>query len=478
MELRQLQYFATVAEELNFGRAAQRLLIAGPSLSQQIKALERDLGVQLLDRDRRSVALTAAGAALLPHVRALLEGADDLRSRAARIAGSEAVRIGYVNWLPADLAARASAVAQLHVDDWVQPSHVQVARVADGSLDLAVCWVSARDLEEHGLDARIIGADRLYAVSRSPDAGDARAQETIVLLDDDAATWSTWNAWAGQFARDTGARVVRVRDGGITGPAFFDHARRARRPVINSPKGQRTPLPPDLTRRAVVDPEPYWTWSLVWRRGDVRAAVRAVADALSAGVGDLGIHAPGAWLPDTDPHKLRSSLRRLPAGLLHGANRGQATIEGPPGPGAQREGGTDMRDEEFYERVRRQARLPSRVDAERACYATVTTLSEWVPEGLADNIAAQLPREIGGQLRRTEADAGTGEELGRADFIPRIAARAGVADDQAAFIARAVIDALTAATEGGLMARVTETLPAELREYVTPGQESWEPGEA
>ncbi|MFE5812031.1 LysR family transcriptional regulator [Streptomyces sp. NPDC056479] len=304
VELRQLRYFVAVAEELNFGRAAERLLIAGPSLSQQIKALERDLGVRLFDRDRRSVSLTPAGAALLPHTRALLERADDLKRQAGRLAGSESVRLGYVNWLPADLTSRTASVARVHVDAWVAPSHTQVARVADGSLDLAVCWVRTEDLKRLGLRARLIGADRLYAVAKGADTGDVTAADIDVLIDDDLTSWASWNAYAEELARDSGARALRISDGAITGPAFFDHVRRCTRPVLNSPKGQTTPLPPDLVRREVVAPRVYWTWSLVRRESEARAGVLAAVDALCDGVGELGIHAPDSWLPANDPYAL------------------------------------------------------------------------------------------------------------------------------------------------------------------------------
>src|ERR687888_451584 len=76
VHLRDLRYFVAVAEELHFTRAAEQLHISQPSLSKQIRVLERDLGFPLFRRDRRTVALTDAGEALLPLARELLGGWD------------------------------------------------------------------------------------------------------------------------------------------------------------------------------------------------------------------------------------------------------------------------------------------------------------------------------------------------------------------------------------------------------------------
>ncbi|MQY08838.1 LysR family transcriptional regulator [Actinomadura macrotermitis] len=93
MELRHLRYFVAVAEELHYGRAAQRLHVAQPGLSQQIKAFERELGVELFARNRRGVALTAAGAALLPAATDVLARADAAVELARRHGTGEAGRL-------------------------------------------------------------------------------------------------------------------------------------------------------------------------------------------------------------------------------------------------------------------------------------------------------------------------------------------------------------------------------------------------
>ena len=89
-DLRQLRYFVTVAEEKHFGRAAARLSMTQPPLSQAIRALEETLGVELFARTKRSVELTRVGADLLPEVQRLLAGAEGLRPLAQSLARGEA----------------------------------------------------------------------------------------------------------------------------------------------------------------------------------------------------------------------------------------------------------------------------------------------------------------------------------------------------------------------------------------------------
>jgi DNA-binding transcriptional LysR family regulator len=98
VELRHLRYFVAVAEELHFRRAAERLHVSQPPLSQQIRALERELGVEVFSRNRRRVELTAPGRALLPRAREILAAVDDAVQTTRRVARGEAgeLAVGFV----------------------------------------------------------------------------------------------------------------------------------------------------------------------------------------------------------------------------------------------------------------------------------------------------------------------------------------------------------------------------------------------
>lgn len=138
MELRQLTYFVAVAEELHFGRAADRLHIVQSAVSMQIQRLERELGAELFDRSPRRVRLTGAGERLLPEARAVLAAAE--RARAA-VAPPSGLRIGTSTGLGAHLdrvlAAFARHAPDVPVELYSLPVAERLARVAGGRLDAA-----------------------------------------------------------------------------------------------------------------------------------------------------------------------------------------------------------------------------------------------------------------------------------------------------------------------------------------------------
>ncbi|SOX51496.1 LysR family transcriptional regulator [Mycobacterium ahvazicum] len=316
MELRQLRYFVAVAEELHFGRAAKRIHISGPALSQQIITLEREIGAELFVRDRRSVRLSEAGRALLPDARRMLALADDARRRVQRAAAdSVPVRLGYVSWLPDDLTAVLGAAISLRLDEWVLPSHVQADRVAEGALDIALTWVTAQQASERGLTTYLVRAEPLPAVLPGVSSAEPiAAQQLTVLIDADESAWSSWNRFAGEFADATGARIVRIDDGGVTGDAYYAHVRRIAAPILASPKRHTAVPPPSLGQRPVTDPVPLWTWSLVRRENDDRAGVMRVVEALLTVAQRSSWRTPPAqrwWIPADDPHR----------GVLDGSER-------------------------------------------------------------------------------------------------------------------------------------------------------------
>jgi len=146
MELRHLRYFYAVAEEKHFGRAATRLHMAQPPLSQQIKQLESELGVRLLNRTTRRVDLTPAGEAYLVRVRAILQAVDAAGDEAKRIGSGLEGRlvvgcVGSATYSLLPALARALREQLPHVDFAFQGEMLtpdQVAALRDGSIDLAL----------------------------------------------------------------------------------------------------------------------------------------------------------------------------------------------------------------------------------------------------------------------------------------------------------------------------------------------------
>jgi DNA-binding transcriptional LysR family regulator len=150
MELRQLAYFVAVAEERNFTRAAERIPIAQPSMSQQIRRLEAELGERLFLRGRRGITLTPAGQTLLPHARSALQAAQGGRQAVAALTGllTGRLTVGLVHPLPDRRLPRLlGAFHRAH-------PHIELTLIEDQTDALLAALAAGQ------LDAALIGQGR------------------------------------------------------------------------------------------------------------------------------------------------------------------------------------------------------------------------------------------------------------------------------------------------------------------------------
>ena len=187
MELRHARYFVTVAEELNFRRAAKRLHLTQPSLSTQIRLLEEDVDVQLLKRDSHKVELTPAGRGFLEGCRRLLQDADNYSRTARRIARGESVplSIGFVPSLAHGLLPRVLRRFRQRFPD-VQlflnemDSTAQVEQIAENRIDLGLIGLgSPKEIPD--MDIVTVAEERLVAALPQDHSLAQKARKSIPL---------------------------------------------------------------------------------------------------------------------------------------------------------------------------------------------------------------------------------------------------------------------------------------------------------
>src|SRR6476646_4464072 len=198
VELRHLRYFVAVAEMENVSRAAtQKLYVSQPSLSRQIRDLEEELGVQLLERRPKSVALTEAGRIFLEKARAILKESDDAVATVRAFAGKTASELHVGDWplatgevMPGLLRAYQKAMPRVRVKlhDW--PVEKNIAGVRDGDLHLAILIppLKANALEELRFQELItvrvclaVSSDHAFARRKSVSIAEAARERFVVL---------------------------------------------------------------------------------------------------------------------------------------------------------------------------------------------------------------------------------------------------------------------------------------------------------
>ena len=187
MELRHLRYFVAVAETLSFTKGAKKLRLAQPSLTRQIKDLEEEIGVRLLDRTKREVSLTEEGKSFLADAKGVLAHSTEIIASVQRLRrhATTAFNIGYVadlfySSLPITLAALQRSLPTVSINLFDMTRGDQFRALEEGKIDLG--FVGLREsIEERGLQFRSVASHKTVAALAK---GNQLAKKTIIELRD------------------------------------------------------------------------------------------------------------------------------------------------------------------------------------------------------------------------------------------------------------------------------------------------------
>ena len=282
MTSRQLEYFRAVGRELHFTRAGEALHVAQPALSQQIRKLERELGLTLFERDRHRVELTAAGAALLEHAERILAdiaaAEDEMRGWAGGVHGL--IRLGtargVVTRLAGVLAAFCADYPQVDVQLREETTADMLANLHAGRLDAATL-AALPPVPDGRLASHPLGTEPLVLVT-APN-GEFGGRRSVALAALDGVDLVVYGA--GSAVREI--IVSALADAGVTPRMRFETREYSTARALASAGLAVAILPRSIAEEpglpvhvATLEPAPRWTPALAW------SARRRPAPALAA----------------------------------------------------------------------------------------------------------------------------------------------------------------------------------------------------
>jgi len=323
MELRQLRYFVTLAEELHFGRAAAREHIVQSALSQQLQRLERELGVLLLDRTTHHVELTPAGSALLIEARQILAQVDRAAVAAQHAASSApSLRVGVVDAsydsMPQILHQVQQRYPEVEIHQVEAGVPEQFRLLEDGRLDVGLGRASLAPPEVASellrLDPLGVLVPEDHPLAASPGVPVARlAAEPLLLAEEQRAP--EFNQFVIELCRSVGF-VPRLYRGTVESIRAAVDLVAQGRCVLCVPASCVAAVPEGIVWRPLVAPVSRYPWSVLWRAGDRSEHVGALV-ACQGSVKVLECLVHGLVMPRRGRTRVASrALRRRAAAML------------------------------------------------------------------------------------------------------------------------------------------------------------------